>query len=291
MPGGADAVELQDLTESKLAQDLTARFHPAEPTLVQGLALISDIEEITEVAPDTIVMLSNHVSAGGWMVSAALRYAWERRACAVLAPEQAVNEATVELARRLNVALLTTNRDVTQLSIDLAIQLGIARAGVMARVQAFVDEIAHAATPTALAALISREFGGAQVQLRVSGTVTLDYEEPERSAHTFTGDASDGDPVVVEIPQGVTSAELILVGTGRRTREYAEQALRAAVPIFRSLLVESRLNSILDSLPAMSIASDRIGRTRSAGRPQPGSRAARRSHAGGALPHRLHSRG
>lgn len=252
---GSYAVELQDLTESKLAQDLTARFHPAEPTLVQDLALISDIEEITEVAPDTIVMLSNHVSAGGWMVSAALRYAWERRACAVLAPEQAVNEATVELARRLNVALLTTRRDVTQLSIDLAIQLGIARAGVMARVQAFVDEITHAATPTALAALISREFGGAQVQIRVSGTVTLDYAEPVRSAHTFTGDAGDGDPIIVEIPQGVTSAELILVGTGRRTREYAEQALRAAVPIFRSLLVESRLNSILDSLPAMSIAS------------------------------------
>lgn len=252
---GSYAVELQDLTESKLAQDLTARFQPSEPTLVQDLALISDIEEITEVAPDTIVLLSNHVSAGGWMVSAALRYAWERRACAVLAPEQAVTEATVELARRLNVALLTTTRDVTQLSIALAIQLGIARAGVMARVQAFVDEITQAATPTALAAQISREFGGARVQIRVSGTVTLDFAESAPSSDVFTGDGGDGDPIIVEIPQGVTSAELVLIGTGRRTREYAEQALRAAVPIFRSLLFESRLNSILDSLPAMSIAS------------------------------------
>lgn len=252
---GGFAVELNDLTESKLGQYLTVRFEPTAPARVQDLALISDIEEITDVAPDTIVMLSNHVSAGGWMISAALRYAWERRACAVLAPAQAVSETTVELARRLNVALLTTTRDVTQLGIDVAIQLGIARAGVMARVQSFSDQLVHAATPQELAGMISREFDGARVQIRVSDMVTLDFSDAPERDDPFGAVDGEVERITVSVPQGATPAELVLLGTGGRTRDYAEQTLRAAVPVLRALLYESRLTSILASLPTMSIAS------------------------------------
>lgn len=252
---GSYSVELKDLTESRLAQDISVLFQPDAPTRVQELALISDIEEITAVSPDTVVLLSNAVSTGGWMVSAALRYAWERRACAVLAPAQAVTEATVELARRLNVALLTSRRDITQLGLDIAIQVGIARAGVVARVQAFSEHISQATSVGELASLISREFGGSRVQVRVSSAITVDFEERRQLADGSHSDDGEIETLSVDVSHGTVDIELVLIGTGGRTRAYAEQTLRAAAPVLRALLHESRLTAILDSLPVMSIAS------------------------------------
>ncbi|GAA1589302.1 helix-turn-helix domain-containing protein [Leucobacter aridicollis] len=252
---GSYAVELKDLTESRLASDISVRFQPDAPTRVQELALISDIEEITAVGPDTVVLLSNAVSTGGWMVSAALRYAWERRACAVLAPDHAVTDATVELARRLNVALLTSRRDITQLGLDIAIQLGIARAGVVARIQAFSEHISQAASLSELASLISREFGGSKVQVRVSGAVTVDREEVPQPSDGTRADDGEIETLSVDVSHGTADIELVLIGTGGHTRDYAEQTLRAAAPVLRALLHESRLTAILDSLPVMSIAS------------------------------------
>lgn len=252
---GSYSVELKDLTESRLAQELTVLFQSDAPTRVQELALISDIEEISAVRPDTVVLLSNAVSTGGWMVSAALRYAWERRACAVLAPEQAVTEATIELARRLNVALLTSRRDITQLGLDIAIQLGIARAGVVARVQAFSEHISQATSVSELASLISREFGGSRVQVRVSGAITVDIEERSRVAEGTFADDGEIETLSVDVSHGTAEIELVLIGFGGHTRDYAEQTLRATAPVLRALLHESRLSAILNSLPVMSIAS------------------------------------
>lgn len=252
---GSYAVELSDITESRLSQRIELRYQPAEPTRVQEIALITDIEEILAVGPDTIVLLNDSVSAGGWMVSAALRYAWERRACAVLAPHQAVTEAAVELAQRLNVALISTQDDVTRLGLDIAIQLGMARAGTVARIQAFTDHISHASTLSELARMISRELGGARVRIRVSGAITVDVAVADQQQSRTANADDDAAMLSVDVPQASTDVQIELLGGQVRTQDYAERTLHAAVPIVRALMYQSRLAAVSDSLPIMSMAT------------------------------------
>ena len=111
----SQAVNLRDLLQSRSLSDLQVRFQSDQSTRVQDLALITEVEEVMAVGPDTIVLLANEMSAGSWIVSAALHYAWERRACAVVAPAHAITEAAVEIARRLDVTLISAERDVTRL--------------------------------------------------------------------------------------------------------------------------------------------------------------------------------
>ena len=47
--------------------------------LIESVVLVSQLEAIRQVRPNTVVVLSSEMGSGGWLVSAALRHAWERR--------------------------------------------------------------------------------------------------------------------------------------------------------------------------------------------------------------------
>lgn len=256
------AVDLRDLLQSRPLADLGVHFQSDQTTRVQDLVLITEIEEIMTVGPDTIVLLTDDVPAGSWIVSAALHYAWERRACAVVSPANAVTDAAIEIARRLDVTLISADRDVSRLGIEMAIQLGIARAGVIAHVQSFTERLDAIENIPALLRMISREFEGARVQIRVSDTVTMDVRDPADEeavlpsvpALVLTQSAAD-ESVSVPIPQGDSDTRLAILGVESFPRDYVEQMLHAAAPTLRALLYQSRLESILESLPTMSLAS------------------------------------
>lgn len=250
------AVELRDLTDSRELRDLTARYVVSATSPVHDLALITDIEEIASVGPDTVILLSQSVSLGGWMISSALRYAWERRACALIVPESSLTETVIELAKRLGMSLLTTNRDMTKLALEVAIQIGVARAGSVARIQALTDRVSQATDLATVVALISRELGGARVQVISSGSVAIaasgDVPEARRQA------TSDGDlatRVEVAISRDGKGADTLIADVTAHAQPFAEQALSAAIPSIRALLSDSRLQATRASLPLVTIAA------------------------------------
>ncbi|WP_309082494.1 PucR family transcriptional regulator [Microbacterium sp.] len=250
-------VELRDLLEASSLRDLDVLHLSATTVRVQDLALIADIEEITSVGPDTVIVLSDRAAMGGWMISAALRYAWERRASALIVPDPSITDTAVELARRLDVTLLGTRQDSTRLALDVGLQIGLARAGSIARIQAFTERIAHAETLTSAMETISRELSGRAVRIESSGTVTFSAEADAGSASRTAAARGAGPAVRVSVPIYLRdrSPDALVVDTGDHERDYASQVLHAAVPSVRALLNESRLDSILDSLPPLTVTS------------------------------------
>lgn len=237
------SVELRHLLESRELHDLDARFVASGASPVRDIALITDTEEIASIGPDTVVLLSQGVALGGWMISSALRYAWERKACALIVPEQSLSESVIELARRLGVSLLTTNRDVTRLALDVAIQIGVARAGSVARIQALGARLAQAEDLASLVALVSGELGGARVQLVSTGGVPL----------ATAGEP--GAPVTVGVAAGAGDVDTLVAEVAEHSRSFAEQVLLAAVPAVRALLSETRLRAIRASLPLITMTA------------------------------------
>ena len=140
---GSGPVELDDLGRTQAFRGVRELFIANASAPVRAIALVSDFEELVAVGPDTIVLLSPVVARGGWMISAALRYAWERRACALLVPEQSISDTVIELSRRLGVTLLASERDMTGLALDIAIHLGITRAGSLASLRELTKQLAQ----------------------------------------------------------------------------------------------------------------------------------------------------
>lgn len=247
-------VELRDLTDSRSLGDL-AVLHRSETTVrVRDIALIADIEEITAVGPDTVIVLSDRAARGGWMLSAALRYAWERRASALIVPEASITETAVQLARRLDVSLLTSRRDPTRLALDVALQIGVARAGSAARIQALADRVARADTLSTVMGMISRELGGRPVRIESSGAITIDVAEQAAETEPPLGETPFVE-VAVPIRARPDGPELLTASVREHEGDYAKQLLRAVVPSVRALLGESRLQAIRDSLPPITITA------------------------------------
>lgn len=247
------SVELRDLTAARDLAHLRI-LHVASPTSpVRDLALITDIEEITSVGPDTIVILTQGVARGGWMISAALRYAWERRACALIVPEQSYTETVIELARRLGVSLLTTERGMTRLALDVAIQIGVARAGSLARVQSFTERVSQAADLAQALDLISSELGGAPVALETSGAIAVSVPGDESAADAEADRSTVRRPV--SLTQDGRQSDALSTEVPSPARTFAEQIFSAAIPSIRALLTSSRLQATRESLPAISITA------------------------------------
>ena len=250
----AGAVELRDLTHTRELDGLLVLHLVSERSPVRDLALISDLEDISTVGPDTVILLAPGETRGGWMISAALRYAWERRACAVIIPEQPFTASVIELAKRLGVSLLSTRRDMTRLALDVAIQIGAARAESAARVRSAVDRLAAAGDPAQAMALLSEELDGAAIWIETAGVRTFAAsigggEETRRDgAHgvklvrtSLSRHDDDDGFLIAEVPVARAA--------------YAEALLVGAAPSVRALLLELRLAAMHASLPAVAITT------------------------------------
>ncbi len=260
------AVELRDLIGAPGLDGLEVLHLAAERGPVRDLALVTDFEEIGTVGPDTVVLLSAAGARGGWMISAALRYAWERRACALIVPEQPFTASVVDLARRLEVSLLTTRGDMTRLAIDAAIRLGTARAESAARVRSAAERLAGSADPAHAVALLSSELDDAAVWIESAGTRTFG-SSPEARAPAA---AKPGVRVAVPLfprgsgaPRGsggsggpsAGASELLIAEVASAARAFAEQLLADAAPVVRALLLEQQLDATRASLPVIAVTA------------------------------------
>ena len=247
-PNSHGLVELRDLAESSDFEDLVT-LHLADPrSPVRELALVTDIEEMTSVGPDTLIMLTQEVARGGWMISAALRYAWERRACALIVPHQAFTGSVIDLAERLGVSLFTTDIDIRTLAIRTAIHVGVARADSLARLHRFATRVSLSADIPAALATISAELEGARVAVRLDGGAVR-FSTPAEP-HPHPGSTR----VCVPLSSRLRPDHLV-AETQDPERMRAEQVLAAASPTIRALLAEERLSETEASLPTLSVAA------------------------------------
>ena len=226
---------------------------PSRP--VQEIELISDIEEMTLVGPDTVALLTLGVARGTWMVSAALRYAWERRACAIIVPEQSFTQTVVELARRLRVSLLTSDQDMRRLAIRAATQIGAARAESLARVQQFSHRLSRETDVREVLRLTSDELEGARVAIETAGVVTLahpPYDATEVSERLPGEGLSRVSAPIVSVDSDV---DTLVTEVSPLTKRLAEQVLSATTPMLRALLADARLQATRDSLPIITLTT------------------------------------
>lgn len=253
LPGGA--VDLGQLTNTVVFRDLEALHVTSTAAPVRGVALISDIEEITAVGPDTVVVLTREVARGGWMVSAALRYAWERRACALIVPEQPHAGALVELARRLGVSLFASARAMTRLALDASQQLGIAQAGSITTLHALAEAVSESGDVQAALRLVSDALGGYPVSIESGGLTTL--RDGGSGPAADPPEASENGVVRVEnaLLSTPPDADVIVAEVAAHTEARAEQVLAYVAPVLRGLVLDERLRSLRDSLPVVSVTA------------------------------------
>jgi hypothetical protein len=150
--------------------------------LVESVVLVSQLEAIREVRPNTVVVLSSEMGSGGWLVSAALRHAWERRASAVVVAGSAYANATVGLAERLGVTLLATDGDPAVLALALAAEIGAALSVVDAELARVAKTVAKDANLADVLKTISRELDGVGLSLEYDGVEVASAGMPAREA-------------------------------------------------------------------------------------------------------------
>lgn len=246
MPGQHIAVALRDVLDAAPLAHLEVLHLSPRAIVVSDLALITDIEDIAAVGPDTVVVLTEQVALGGWMVSAALRYAWERRAAAVIVPQSSFTGTVVDLARRLDVSMLSSDREVTRVALDVAMQIGVLQAGVHARVARLSDQLFRAGTIDAVVSTLSRGLGGVAVHAEVGGIPVATAGAPQpRTVVVEAHTAADAD---------IAGARLV-AHVAERDRDAAEEALRVAAPVLRALVLREELRAASAAFPVLSLVA------------------------------------
>lgn len=220
---------------------------------VREAVLVSDIEDVGSVRPDTLIVLGSGAARGGWMISAALRYAWERRACGLVVPAGSTSPTVVELAGRLGISLFTFDGEMTAIALAVAVQIGVARAGTLGRLRAFSLRLGEITEVRDALALISRELEGAPVQLRTAGPVSMNVRSAPDPESELPGVEAQREEV--DVPLGAEHSDVLVAAVSASARDSAREVLQAAAPTVRALLADSRLSAIRASLPIMSIVS------------------------------------
>jgi hypothetical protein len=237
-------VSLRDLLLAHDSAALTGHHVPSYAQSVRDIALITHVDQILKVGPDSIVLLGEELALGGWVVSVALRYAWERRAVALIVSEQSFSESVIELARRFGVALFTTADGIDSTALTLARELGGLEAGILSRLDALHGRVLRATSIPDVLSEISQELGDAHVQVLVEGVELV--SRGERPA----GHVS----VRRVLTDGKRGPEL--VASVRPAHEaFAEQALARAGMTVRALLLAQELDDLVDAAPLLSFAA------------------------------------
>ena len=138
---------------------------------VSNVVIVTQLDAITRVSPNTVVVLAAELGVSGWLVSAALRHAWERRASAVVVAGRSYSSAVVALAERLGITLLVTEDDPASVALELAASIAVARSVVDSQLAAFARAVAKESTVHDVLAVVSRELGGILVTLRRNGVM------------------------------------------------------------------------------------------------------------------------
>ncbi|MCS5721505.1 helix-turn-helix domain-containing protein [Herbiconiux sp. CPCC 203407] len=244
---------MRDLLVAHDSAGLTGHHIPSSAQSVRDIALITRVEQILEVGPDSIVLLAEELALGGWVVSVALRYAWERRAVALIVSEQSFSESVIELARRFGVALFTTSDGIDRTALTLARELGALEAGILSRLDALHSRMLRAASIPEVLSEISQELGDALVQLVVDGIVLVSHG------------TRPAEPVIVRLvlnlrdrghrgQEGQHGPDLV-AAVAPVQQAFADQALARASTTVRALLLQHELDDLVGAAPLLSFAA------------------------------------
>lgn len=247
------SVTLRTLLAQPMRIELTQLCAAADSRPVRNVVVISDIDEITSIEPDTVVLLSADVARGSWMVSAALRYAWERNACALIVPERLLNPSVVQLAERFQVSLFTTPASITAAAIEVASGLGFARAQLVSTLHRLTALVEASEQISEILALASEWLEGAHVELESAGAVVR--TATSRSARGSAAGLSIPSRVSVPVGVGPTSADQLVTEVQLGSRERAAAVLEICATKLRALLAEAELAALHQSLPVLGFAA------------------------------------
>lgn len=244
MSATPQGVSLRDLLTSHSTTELTPHHIPSYGQSVRDIALITDVDRILTLGPDSIVLLGEELALGGWVVSVALRYAWERRAVALIVSEQSFSESVIELARRFGVALFSTGDGIDRTAVKLARELGALEAGVLTRLEALHTRVIGATSVHGVLSVLSQQLGDALVQVVVADVAL--FQAGQRPA--------DSVEIRVPLTAGGNGQELT-AAVPRQQHEVAGQALARASATIRALLLEQELDDLSRAAPLLTFAA------------------------------------
>lgn len=254
--------QLQRLLQDPALRLLDTLYLPEETVLVRDLVVVRDIDEISSLAPETLIFLSPDFAQGAWVVSAALRYAWERKASGIVVPTQALGDTLAELAQKLEVSLFVSQAEIVPAALEFAEVLGKARSEAQGRTDELRRQIESRASLEAALEAAAQALGGCEIslgdgdlELMRSGS-TLDAAEKHQGHYTEPYSRHSGartDLVTLDVP-GPSRYQLSARVESDR-QEDARAVLAAVVPTVRAFLAEGQLRQLRASLPVIAAAS------------------------------------
>ncbi|MFP3580278.1 helix-turn-helix domain-containing protein [Arthrobacter sp. SIMBA_036] len=198
--------------------------------LIDSVVLVSQLEAIQRVRPNTVVVFAAEMGSGGWLVSAALRHAWERRASAVVVAGSTYSSAVIGLAERLGITLLAAEGNPADVALSLAAEIGAALSVVDAELARFARAVAKDGTLADVLRTISGELDGVGVSLEHDGVALASAgNAPRDSAEVIAvnigaADAAIPSTLTARVPAaGVHNLRLV-----RSILEVAAPSVKAA---------------------------------------------------------------
>jgi len=236
-------VGLHELLGPESGLPLDALHVPALDRTVQDLVLVAEVDQINATLPDTVIVLGAAAAGGGWMVSIAVRYAWERRAAAVIVPDRSLSATVIELARRFDVGLYASRESAARTAVLVARELGAREVGVLTRLDELAARTRAARSLDQCVALLSDALGQARVEV-VSGGVVLaaagtEPPDPSRIEVDVSADSRSGTSLLVAL---VTDREA----------ELADRALHLTAATARAFLLGTELAQIRAAAPLLT---------------------------------------
>ncbi|MDR6685378.1 hypothetical protein J2Y41_000931 [Arthrobacter sp. 1088] len=217
--------------------------------LVESVVLVSQLEEIRQVRPNTVVVLSPEMGSGGWLVSAALRHAWERRASAVVVAGTTYASGAVGLAERLGTTLLAADGDPAALALALSAEIGAALSVVDAELARVARAVTKDTTLGDVLKTISRELDGVGVLLGYDGVVLASAGIPPRETDEV---------ITVEVGEANSALRFTLTASvptsGVHNLRLVRSILEVATPAVKAAWLLEDLHSSARAIPTAALA-------------------------------------
>jgi hypothetical protein len=189
------------------------------------------------------------MGSGGWLVSAALRHAWERRASAVVVAGSAYASTAVGLAERLGITLLATDGEAAALALALAAEIGAALSVVDAELARVARTVAKDTTLGDVLKTISSELDGIGVSLEYDGVVLASAGMPPREIDEV---------ITVEVAGAVSAVRGTLTArvptSGVHNLRLVRSILEVATPAVKAAWLLEELLSTARAVPTAAIA-------------------------------------
>jgi hypothetical protein len=223
--------------------------------LIESVVLVSQLEAIQRVRPNTVVVLSAEMGSGGWLVSAALRHAWERRASAVVVAGSTYSSAVTGLAERLGITLLASEGNPAGVALSLAAEIGAALSVVDAELARFARAVARDSTLADVLKTISGELDGVGVSLEYDGVVLASAgTAPRDPAEVITVDVGVANAAV---PSALTAR---VPASGVLNLRLVRSILEVAAPSVKAAWLMGNSRDAARAVPTAALAGLNQGR-------------------------------